>query len=402
MQGWLDSIKSGTILALQKNASNGLILDPAKSISKEFGLSKETGHEELIHSILSVNQIELSLSSERREEIFNIPGNRKCADCRSASRKRLQCDYLTFFLDPDWASLSFGILICIKCSGIHRSLGVHLSKVRSLTLDFWNPEHVELLKCIGNERSWQIFEENLNVESDIDSLRAEADSSQQIKEKWILAKYVKRQFIKYPIIEDNEDKSDIIRTMMWDSIEKNDLVECLRSLSLGASVEDTCEISESDGEEKELVQTALQRAAQLKHWNIVALLLLWGADSENLDSLGRNLIHYLASIPDSSISVLLSVLRKNPSLGLWEDSDGRTPLQYAEISQNAPVATIIRIFQAQIIDEEPQTKGPGPRFVPTSGQDSPSTPKTPSATTLTSAFEKVLQLTHRGPFKRNK
>lgn len=44
-----------------------------------------------------------------------IPGNDQCAEC-SAS-------------DPDWASLNLGILVCIECSGIHRNLGVHISKV---------------------------------------------------------------------------------------------------------------------------------------------------------------------------------------------------------------------------------------------------------------------------------
>ena len=39
--------------------------------------------------------------------------------------------------DPDWASLNLGSLICIECSGIHRNLGTHISKVRSLELDDW-------------------------------------------------------------------------------------------------------------------------------------------------------------------------------------------------------------------------------------------------------------------------
>jgi len=113
--------------------------------------------------------------------------------------------------------LSFGIIICIKCSGIHRSLGVHLSKVRSLALDFWNPEHVELMKCIGNKRSWEIFEESYD-ETDgvgVGVVKAEPESSQQVKEKWILAKYVNRKFVKFPGRSDlsEDEKIEFIRTV---------------------------------------------------------------------------------------------------------------------------------------------------------------------------------------------
>lgn len=85
LNGWLDAIKSGTVLALQKSAS-GLVSSRAKAISKELGLTKETGHEDLIHSILSMNQIELSLSASRKAEILSIPGNSNCADCGVSSK----------------------------------------------------------------------------------------------------------------------------------------------------------------------------------------------------------------------------------------------------------------------------------------------------------------------------
>lgn len=75
-------------------------------------------------------------------------------------------------------------------------MGVHLSKVRSLALDFWNPEHVELMKYIGNERSWEVFEEGFDEDSAGEVQRPNEDSSQSIKEKWIAAKYVNRQFVK--------------------------------------------------------------------------------------------------------------------------------------------------------------------------------------------------------------
>ena len=199
--------------------------------------------------------------------------------------------------------------------------------------------------------------------------------------------------------------------MLWNSIESGDVVECLKALVLGSLVDDTIEI---EGENEPLVQSAVQRAAQLKHWTVVCLLLLWGADTEHVDTLGRNLVHYLAGIPDSSISVLLTVLRKNAALGGWEDRAGRTPLQYAEESANAPVATIIRIFQAQM-DEATAAANKGPLSASattpaalqplaiSSGSDSPiiSAAQTPIIS-MTAAFEKVLNHYGGQPFKFNK
>ena len=130
--------------------------------------------------------------------------------------------------DPDWASLSFGILICIKCSGIHRSLGVHLSKVRSLSLDFWTPEHFELMKSLGNQRNWEIFEEKFTgVVEDVDSepknndisiVRPDPSSSQVIKENWIFSKYVVRDFVKFTPLDDCTDESEGIRSVRFNLI----------------------------------------------------------------------------------------------------------------------------------------------------------------------------------------
>jgi stromal membrane-associated protein len=58
------------------------------------------------------------------------PGNDVCADCGCKG--------------PRWASTNLGIYVCISCSGIHRSLGTHISKVKSTNLDKWLPEQVEV------------------------------------------------------------------------------------------------------------------------------------------------------------------------------------------------------------------------------------------------------------------
>uniref|UniRef100_T1GBX7 Arf-GAP domain-containing protein n=1 Tax=Megaselia scalaris TaxID=36166 RepID=T1GBX7_MEGSC len=81
------------------------------------------------------------------EHFLKIPGNSKCCDCRGS--------------DPRWASINLGITLCIECSGVHRSLGVHYSKVRSLTLDAWESENIKVMMELGNEVVNKIYEANV-------------------------------------------------------------------------------------------------------------------------------------------------------------------------------------------------------------------------------------------------
>ncbi|XP_047241324.1 arf-GAP with coiled-coil, ANK repeat and PH domain-containing protein 1 [Girardinichthys multiradiatus] len=112
------------------------------------------------------------------EEIQAIPGNKQCCDCGEPG--------------PDWASINLGITLCIVCSGIHRSLGVHFSKVRSLTLDSWEPELIKLMCELGNSVINRIYEARID---EITIKKPHPTSPRGDKESWIRSKYVEKKFI---------------------------------------------------------------------------------------------------------------------------------------------------------------------------------------------------------------
>ncbi|XP_060801734.1 centaurin-gamma-1A isoform X2 [Amyelois transitella] len=108
--------------------------------------------------------------------IRRVKGNDKCCDCEAQ--------------DPDWASLNLGVLICIECSGIHRNLGSHISRVRSLDLDEWPLGHVSVMVSMGNALANSIWEADLRGH-----IKPMATSTREEKERWIRLKYERRAFL---------------------------------------------------------------------------------------------------------------------------------------------------------------------------------------------------------------
>lgn len=83
-------------------------------------------------------------------EALEHPDNSSCADCGEKG--------------PRWVSINLGLYLCIECSGIHRSLGVHISKVRSIELDLWDPDTIKFMLEMGNKKANEIWEYNVTAE----------------------------------------------------------------------------------------------------------------------------------------------------------------------------------------------------------------------------------------------
>ncbi|KAF9507323.1 hypothetical protein BS47DRAFT_1373930 [Hydnum rufescens UP504] len=82
-------------------------------------------------------------------ELLKHPENKTCADCKRN--------------DPRWASWNLGVFLCIRCSGVHRSMGTHISKVKSVDLDVWTPEQMQSVMKWGNARANIYWEAHLRA-----------------------------------------------------------------------------------------------------------------------------------------------------------------------------------------------------------------------------------------------
>ncbi|KAM5369607.1 hypothetical protein ACJZ2D_008966 [Fusarium nematophilum] len=107
-----------------------------------------------------------------QELVHNVPGNNMCADCHARN--------------PAWASWSLGVFLCMRCAAIHRKLGTHISKVKSLSMDSWSNEQVDNMRKVGNIASNNIY----NPEHRKPPVPVDADEADSAMERFIRHKYM--------------------------------------------------------------------------------------------------------------------------------------------------------------------------------------------------------------------
>lgn len=116
------------------------------------------------------------------KQLKTFPENLKCFDCGI----HFFINYLLGNSNPMWASINNGIFLCLNCSGLHRSLGVHFSQVRSLTLDSWSDRQLKMMSLGGNNH----LKEHLQG-YDL------GDETVQVKYKSKAAEYYRQRVLKF-------------------------------------------------------------------------------------------------------------------------------------------------------------------------------------------------------------
>uniref|UniRef100_A0A665UXD3 Arf-GAP with coiled-coil, ANK repeat and PH domain-containing protein n=1 Tax=Echeneis naucrates TaxID=173247 RepID=A0A665UXD3_ECHNA len=245
--------------------------------------SLQADSEKLRQAWLSALQGSIDLAYRERASIYsNIifimpaalsvaltgPGNQYCCDCGKEQ--------------PRWASINLGVVMCIECSGIHRSLGVHLSKVRSLTLDSWEAEQLKLLCVLGNHVMNRIYESRCSEEGRV---KPTANSPRAEKEMWIKEKYVEKRFVQSSSSDGTRKLDTCIH--LYRAAIAGDLVAMAVALAEGAEVNSS--VAEEEG------RTPLIGAAIGGSLLACEFLLQNGANINYRDLRGQGALHAAAT-----------------------------------------------------------------------------------------------------------
>uniref|UniRef100_A0A336LMY4 CSON012184 protein n=1 Tax=Culicoides sonorensis TaxID=179676 RepID=A0A336LMY4_CULSO len=190
-----------------------------------------------------------------------VPGNGFCVDCDSPN--------------PEWASLNLGILMCIECSGIHRNLGSHVSKVRSLGLDEWPPGHLSVMLAIGNSLANSVWESNTGGKS-----KPIPTSNREEKEAWIRAKYEGKEFLPpCPSLPP-------VSQQLIEAVVRSDMKLIVLILAHTGSTFVNVTVNVRD------LRTPLHLACAIGNLAISQLLIWYNADTKQVDHEGRTCLTY--------------------------------------------------------------------------------------------------------------
>ncbi|KAG9353450.1 hypothetical protein JZ751_018046 [Albula glossodonta] len=186
--------------------------------------------------------------------------------------------------NPTWASLNLGALICIECSGIHRNLGTHLSRVRSLDLDDWPCELTLVLGAIGNHMANSIWESRTQGRQ-----KPTPDATREERETWIRAKYEQRVFVApLPPCPGEGGAAAAMSSRLLSAVTQRDLPTLLLLLAHSTKEEINAPLPATPGGgPAQQPCPALHAACQLADVVMTQLLVWYGSDVKVRDAQGQ-------------------------------------------------------------------------------------------------------------------
>ncbi|KAK6490707.1 arf-GAP with SH3 domain [Huso huso] len=240
------------------------------------------------------------------EDVLRMPGNEVCCDCGAQ--------------DPKWLSTNLGILTCIECSGTHREMGVHISRIQSMELDKLGTSELLLAKNVGNCSFNEIMEGNLPCPSP----KPTPSSDMTARKEFINAKYVDHKFTKKTCISAAAKMNEL-----FDAVKSRDLLALIQVCAEGVELmEPLPETGQEPGE------TALHFSVRTADQTSLHLVDFLVQNSGNLDKQtgkGNTALHYCCIYEKHDCLKLL--LRGKPTTDIT-NQNGETALDISRRLKN--------------------------------------------------------------------
>uniref|UniRef100_A0A3P9KV66 Arf-GAP with SH3 domain, ANK repeat and PH domain-containing protein 3 n=1 Tax=Oryzias latipes TaxID=8090 RepID=A0A3P9KV66_ORYLA len=265
------------------------------------------------------NNIVQELTKSIVEEVKKMNGNDRCCDCGAAG--------------PTWLSTNLGVLICIECSGIHREIGVHYSRIQSLDLDVLGTSEMLLANNVGNASFNGIMEADLGPQG---ITKPDPSSDMQTRKEYITAKYTEKRFARR-LYTNTESR----QKALYEAVRNKDVLSLLQVYAEGVDLMEAV----PQPSEHEHGETVLHLGVRVADRNSLHIVDFLAQNSPNLDkqtAKGNTALHYCCLLDNRECLKLL--LRGRASVSITNEA-GETPLDIAKRLQHSTCEELLTQVQ---------------------------------------------------------